>query len=41
MRATDIGSFGPFQSEPVQVFDGGIRELRTTPTGVEVLGAVE
>ena len=41
VRATDVGAFGPLQSEPAEVFDGGIRELRTTPSRVEVFGAVE
>ena len=35
MGPADVGSFGPPQAEPAQVFDGGVGELRTTTAGVE------
>ncbi len=41
MGPADVGSFGPPQTEPAQVFDGGVGELRTTTAGVEVFGAIE
>ena len=41
VRSADVGSFGPFQSEPAEVFDRRGSELRTTASGVEVFGTVD
>jgi hypothetical protein len=40
VRAADVGSFGPFQPEPAQVFDRRIGELGSASSRIEIFGAV-